>query len=88
MKLKVVKAYATKVRIIAPSKTVKVGKTLQLKAELTPTNASDKLTWKSSNTKVATVNKKGKVTGIKPGTTVITVTTAKGLVASVTITVK
>ena len=88
VKLKVVKVYATKVRIIAPSKTVKVGKTLQLKAELTPTNASDKLTWKSSYTKVATVNKKGKVTGIKPGTTVITVTTAKGLVASVTITVK
>ncbi len=36
--------------------------------------ANKKFQWKSSNTKVATVSQDGKVTGIKPGATVITAT--------------
>ena len=36
------------------------------------TNLTDKITWKSSNTKVATVNSKGVVTAKAKGTTVIT----------------
>ncbi|BCJ98331.1 Ig-like domain-containing protein [Anaerocolumna chitinilytica] len=35
---------------------------------------NNKFLWKSSNTKVATVSQAGKVTGIKPGVTVITAT--------------
>lgn len=44
--------------------------------------------WISSNPKVATVDGKGKITGKKKGTAVITVTTAAGASASVTIKVQ
>lgn len=43
----------------------------------TPSNASSQLSWKSSDTTVATVEG-GTVYGIKPGTATITVTTANG----------
>ncbi|MBQ9361437.1 MAG: Ig-like domain-containing protein, partial [Lachnospiraceae bacterium] len=36
------------------------------------------VTWKSSNKKVATVDKNGKVKGIKKGTATVTVTTKDG----------
>lgn len=44
--------------------------------------------WSSSNKKIVTVNKNGKITGKKAGTAVITVTTKKGATAKVTVTVK
>lgn len=44
-----------------------VGKTVTVKAS----GGSKKIVWKSKNKKIATVNKKGKVTGKKPGTTKI-----------------
>lgn len=54
---------------------LKKGESLQLKATLTPEGATAKLTWKTSNPKVATVSSKGKVTAKKAGTAVITVKT-------------
>ena len=51
---------------------------LTLTATVTPDNASDKaVTWASSDAAVATVSE-GKVTGVKAGEAVITVTTADG----------
>ena len=41
-------------------------------------NTGSSLSWKSSNTSVATVNNNGKVTGVSKGTATITVTTADG----------
>lgn len=64
---------------------LKVGKTLQLKTKLSPTDAETKLTWKSSKTAVATVTSKGKVKAVKPGTAKITVTTKNGKKATITI---
>ena len=53
--------------------------TVALTATVTPTNATNKkVTWKSSNTKVATVDANGKVTSKANGTAVITATTADG----------
>ena len=52
--------------------TVKKGKTLNLKATVTPEGLA--VTWKSSNKKVATVDKNGKVKGVKQGTATITAT--------------
>ena len=52
---------------------IEKGMTVTLKATVTPSTLLDKsVTWKSSNTKVATVTSKGKVKGIKAGTATIT----------------
>lgn len=40
---------------------------------LAPVTSKQKITYKSSNTKVATVNSKGQITAKKKGTAVITV---------------
>ena len=83
VKIKVVNIPAKKVRIAAKSKTVTVGKKLQLKAKLNPTNSTDLVTWKSSNPTIAKVSKTGKVTGVKAGTVVITARTSSGKVARI-----
>ena len=49
--------------------------------------AKVKYTWSTGNKKVATVSKKGVVTGVKAGTTDITVKTQNGLTATVKVTV-
>lgn len=77
-----VKVKATKVKKVKLSKTkvtLKVNQTYQLKAAVTPGNATNKkVTWKSSNNKVATVDAKGKVTAKKAGSVTITATAADG----------
>ena len=56
-----------------------VGQTVQLTATVSPTNAANKnVTWKSSDTSVATVSSSGLVTAVGNGTATITVTTASG----------
>ncbi len=68
--------------------TIKVGKTATIKVKGTfPANDTIK-SYKSSNTKVATVSNKGVVTGKKAGTAKITVTTKSGAKATYTVTVK
>ncbi len=55
------------------------GKKIRLKATITPSNASfKKITWKSSNERVATVNQSGVVKGKSKGTATITATTQNG----------
>ena len=68
----------------------KVGEILQLTADVKPSYADNKnLTWKSSDEKVATVDKNGKVTAVANGTVTITATSADGKhTATATITVK
>lgn len=68
----------TSVKLNKKSVGVAVGKTTKLTATVAPANATNKaVTWKSSNTKVATV-KNGTVKGVKAGTATITVTTKDG----------
>ncbi len=56
------------IKINAASKKIAAGKKIQLSATVSPANASNKaVTWKSSNTKYATVNSSGKVTVKKAG---------------------
>ena len=55
------------------TKTLKKGKSFTIKPKLTPSGAEAKITYSSSNKKVATVNAKGKVTAKGKGTAVITV---------------
>ncbi|MBU5680711.1 MBG domain-containing protein [Blautia sp. MSJ-9] len=77
---------------VSPEKATltKEGETVQLKETITPSYADNKnVTWTSSDEKVATVDKNGKVTAVSNGTAVITVTTADGkYTAKTTITVK
>ena len=55
------------------------GKTYTLLPTITPDNATGTtITWESSDQDIATVNKNGRVTAIKAGTTTITATTANG----------
>jgi outer membrane protein assembly factor BamB len=58
---------------------VQAGKSVRLKAAVQPVDASNqKVAWSSSNTGVARVNESGQVTGVAPGTAVVTVQTADG----------
>ena len=56
-----------------------VGSTFRLEATVTPFNATNQgLVWSSSDTRVTTVDNRGLVTVVGPGTAVITVTTVDG----------
>lgn len=68
----------SKVKLNKSTASVPKGKTLKLKATLKAKSAVTLLTWKSSNTKVATVTQKGKVKAKKKGTAIITVKTHNG----------
>ena len=61
---------------------------LQLSVLSTPENLNDKdIVWISTDTKVATVDATGKISGIKEGNAVIVAVTSNGLTASCTVTV-
>ena len=71
-----VRQHVTSVKLNATRKVLYNGKATTLKATVYPSNASNKaVTWKTSNSKVATVNAKGVVRAKKPGYAYITVTT-------------
>lgn len=67
--------------------TLKVGETKTIKVNVTPATSTDKLSWSSSNPKVASVDGSGKITAVKPGETVVSVTTESGKSASIKVTV-
>lgn len=69
----------SKIALNKTGATLMKNETLDLKATVTPSNAANKaVTWKSSNTKVATVNSRGKVIAKSPGTATITCTAKDG----------
>ena len=68
----------TSVSLSKSSATLTEGESLSLTATVNPSNATNKnVSWKSSNTSVATVSN-GKVTALKAGSAIITVTTEDG----------
>lgn len=69
--------------------TMQVGTAMKLKATVSPGSASNRaVTWRVSDETVAAVDRTGRVTAAAEGTVTVTATTANGLSASRTITVK
>ena len=78
---------ATKLTMNQTSLTLEEGKTSTLTVTPSPADATvTNVTWKSSNTSVATVDN-GKVTAVKKGSATITATTANGVKATCKVTV-
>ena len=74
-----VKRYPTSVSIDVGSLTLEVGEKKTLTATVLPASANNtKVWWTTSDEGVATVNSKGKVTGVSAGSAVITATTRLG----------
>ena len=69
------------------SQMVKMGESVTLIPEITPSNAITTLTWSSDDETIATVNNEGVVTGIKKGQTFINVETDNGKTAYCKLTV-
>lgn len=69
IKIKIMKHAVKSIKLKAPSKTLKAGKSMTLKTTIKTTGkkVNKTLSFTSSNTKYATVNKKGKVTVKKAG---------------------
>ena len=60
-------------------KTIYIKEKFKLKVSVTPSNATElDVTWVSSNTKIATVDENGEVTGVAGGTAIITCKTKDG----------
>ena len=74
-----VKASVSGISLDKTSVSITKGSSAQLTAAIQPSDAENKeVSWKSSNTSVATVSASGLVKGVKNGTATITVTTADG----------
>ncbi len=81
--------YPSGIRMSKAALTVKTDKTASLRATVSPGNADFKaVAWTSSNPAVASVDAKGRVKGLSPGTAVIKAATGNGYTAACTVTVK
>ena len=79
---------ASGVKLNKTSLSLMESQTSQLAATVEPSDATNhEVTWSSSSTSVATVDKSGKVTAVAPGTATITAKTHNGKTATCSITV-
>lgn len=82
----IIRVYLIKLNVEKIS--LKVGGTTQLSATILPSNATNKtITWSSSNSNVASVDKNGKVTAKAEGTAVITAKSINGVTAKASVVV-
>ena len=75
----------TSISIDCPNNSLTVGETITLNASVYPTWLS--VSWRSSNSSVATVDAWGNITAVSAGTTIITATSEYGLESTCIITV-
>lgn len=67
---------------INPTAEVNVGETFALTAKMMPENTTDSITWKSSDSTVASVSSAGVITAKKVGNVTVTATTTSGIKAT------
>lgn len=82
-----VKKAPKKLTLKAKKRTLKVKRTLKLKARLSEKSAG-RITWKSSNKKIATVSANGTVKALRKGKVTITARTYNNKKAKITLTIK
>ena len=78
----------TSVSVSPSSVTLTEGQSRYLTATVYPSNASQLVTWTSSNANIASVSSSGKVTAVNAGTAIITAQTSNGKSATCTVTCK
>ena len=88
--LRVVVSKPTPISVtVSPSSiTFTEGQSRYLTATVYPSNASQSVTWTSSNDNIASVSSSGKVTAVNAGTAIITAKTSNGKSATCTVTCK
>ena len=79
-KITVLSKAVSSIRITTPSKKLDLNglETITLKAKVSPSGASTKIKWSSSNKKVAVVSSSGKVTALRKGNVTITAEATDG----------
>ena len=84
-----VKVVAAPTKVTLPEKSITIGvkESVTMTPEI-PNNTHTTFTWTTKDAKIASVNKYGKITGKKAGTTTITVKTHNGKKATIKVTVK
>lgn len=78
----------TKIKLNTKNLMIGKGEKVALPYTVTPSNTTDKISYRSSSPSVAAINSRGVVAGKKTGTAKITLTATFGKSASVTVTVK
>ena len=82
-KLTIISVPVTQIIINKAEETISIGKSFNISTKILPSNATDQsLTYISNNNNVVTVDKNGKVTGIKPGKATIMVKSNNGVTAT------
>lgn len=87
VKVQTAKVKTTKISGLKKKLTIKKGKSVTLKPVVSPITSQEKVTYRSSNKKIATVSSKGVVKGWRKGTVTITVKSGK-VTKKIKITVK
>ncbi len=78
---------ATAIAVSPKTAEIRVGQNVQLSAALTPVNATDVVTWSSSDDTKATVDQTGKVVAVAEGTVTITAKVSETIKDTATVTV-
>lgn len=86
--VKVKEIRAKSVKLNKKKLTIKKGKTKKLKIKINPYRVTDTIKWYSSNKKIATVDKNGKVKAKRRGTVTIKVKTSSGKTAKCKVIIK
>ena len=87
VKVQTAKVKTTKISGLKKKLTIKKGKSVTLKPVVSPITSQEKVTYRSSNKKIATVSSKGVIKGRRKGTVTVTVKSGK-VTKKIKITVK